>query len=196
MEIDDKDLEYCLTKARELAQQYQQYVLGWQRPEKSLDDLLWICGQYLNKNVAVYKLSPPLPRLSIRGFYVSADAGYTIVLHGEMNYCWTRFVLCKELFHVVLDNEKYRSVDLYEHISALSAEFSVSTSDPPLSLVSEALAEVAAMEFMFPYVEREQIAKTAFNSLAVADKYKVPQFFVEKYLSEHMMKTLEAYKAK
>lgn len=188
------DIRFCLDKAAEISEIYRLNVLNGAANKKSVGELLRLCREYLNKNIAVHELrNIPAEGKSIRGYYLRFSDRYVINLLSGMNLCWRRFVLCKELFHVILDEERYRTTDIYGHIEEVVAKFPVPQPAGP-AVVSEALAEIAAMEFMFPY-DRRLIAIQApeIDYLAVAQAYKIPQALVEEYLAESFVRSLGSY---
>ena len=67
--------------------------------------------------------------------------------------------------------------------------------EPAESVAVEFFAEVAAMEFLFPYCCRIKELAGQFNGnfLAIAEKYRTPQVLVEKYLSKGYMEFLVPY---
>jgi Zn-dependent peptidase ImmA (M78 family) len=190
------DIIFCLTKARDITDHYKAECLDSQQPKKSTDLLIEICEKYLDKKVQVFELGIPVSASpSIRGYYVSYGTTYEIYLVPGMNYCWYRFVLCKELFHVILDEERYQTTSIYDHIQEVMTAFPAAQVGSPAP-VSEALAEIAAMEFMFPYADRLAIPMPVQNALEIAHRYKIPQAFVEEYMGESYMNGLKPYMVK
>ncbi|WP_447586408.1 hypothetical protein [Pseudoxanthomonas mexicana] len=191
MILNKADLIFGLAKAKELAEQYKLYVLGADRDLRSIDDLRAICADYLGKTVRVNELNLPAGNRTIRAMFGAlADGSFEIFLLAELGERERRFVLCKELFHVVLDQEQCRSMDVYSHLEAAAVSFTTADSKPDGPVVWEMLAEVAAMEFMFPYAERVAVLH-AYNGnpdfSAIARRYGLPQVHVESYLSQPMM---------
>ena len=114
-----------------------------------------------------------------------------------MNYWWQRLVLSKELFHVILDDESTRHQTVNHLLEDISAHISVDNEDrpkPEKPLQTEFMAEIAAMEFLFPF--RERVIKAKSNEIdysQVAEQYKVPRRFVELYLSQSFMDVLKDF---
>lgn len=107
----------------------------------------------------------------------------------NLNYCWTRFVLCKEMWHCVLDAEpgtritstadllklsEYLSDDLLAHIADEAHGF------PPFN--SEELAEIMAIETLFPMELRRHLCdpldEGKISPLQIALRYRIPQEYV------------------
>jgi Zn-dependent peptidase ImmA (M78 family) len=156
-----------------------------------------MCTEYLGKKIELKELlNVQAQDNSIRGYYLSFGDRYEICLLAGMNFCWRRFVACKELFHVILDDERYRTTDIYNHVEEVIAKFPVAVMAGS-AVVSEALAEIAAMEFLFPYPDRRRILTAGSpDYLAIAQRYKIPQALVEEYLVDSFVKGLEPYMVK
>lgn len=187
-----KDFRFCLDTAAEMTEQYKLYVLAAEGFPRSVDNLLELCTQHQQKQIEVQTLD--LKDKAISGMYVNFGTRYAIVVDVGLNQCWKRFVICKELFHVLLDAEEYRNMNIYAHLEEVKSTFPLPDSHPGSAAISEAMAEIAAMEFLFPYSSR--VAELAQNAtpdyLALAHKYKIPQVFVENYLSPSYMENIGA----
>ena len=122
-----------------------------------------------------------------RGMFIPFEDGhYEIVILPGQKYCWKRFVLCKELFHVLIDvNDKEKifiNRDVDSHIEQYMDK-SNGIPNTPQNVQAETLAEIAAMEFLFPYAHRIKLQNS--NSDLLAHKYKIPKALVEKYILNH-----------
>lgn len=191
MRLSDTDVRYALDKAKELTEQYETYSRAKDHCQRSVDDLAWLCGDYLGKSVAIYDLKLAADEMVIRGMFAAMhDGSYEIYLLSELGDRERRFVKCKELFHVILDDEQCRSMDIYAHVQLAAAAFSIDDNSPESPVAWELLAEIAAMEFLLPYSERQRILAASGGNVDYADiarRYGVPQLYVENYLSDAMM---------
>jgi Zn-dependent peptidase ImmA (M78 family) len=196
MYIKHELLIHCLDKAREIAEQYKLYVLVADDPLRSVDKLTEICRKYLNKEIEIFELDIDKNESPVFGASIlkEGDARYDICHVKNLNYCWQRFVVCKELFHVVLDEEKYRSMGISQHLDEVTVAFPDDESRPSEPVIVEQLAEIAAMEFLFPYavrvVERSGINGNV-DCRALAERFKVPLVYLERYLSQPYMDALK-----
>lgn len=191
MNLTDEEAIFCLSKAKEITEQYNLYALH-PRDLRSIDDLEWICIEYLNKQVEIYDLPIEAADRVVRGLFVATQSGtYLIFRIAELGDRERRFVTCKELFHAILDSEDCRNMDLVSHLEESQTSFSIEDSNPNSAVKMEMLAEIAAMEFLFPYKCRvEELANGIGNGDFFADiarKYGVPQIYVEAYLSDTYM---------
>lgn len=194
MHLSFKSVQDCLRAARELQEHYSRYVLDGERPCKSMDDLIWIFRSYMDCELEINVLLEPVPNSSVFGHYLKLQDKCVINVHPGLAPEMTRFVTVKELFHVVLDEEACRTIKIEQHLAEVFATFPVPDSTPGFNVVSEILAEIAAMEFMFPYARRrEEVAVDNPDFRAIAEKYGIPQALVEQYMAQDFMDQLGAF---
>jgi Zn-dependent peptidase ImmA (M78 family) len=193
MQVQARDIRYCLDKSMEISEHYKMFTQSGDRYPRSVDDFLQICKEYTRQDIVVREVFVDIS--SIRGFFLLIDGAPEIYLLRGNNDCWKRFVLCKELFHVLLDEDQYRDMYIYRHLKDVALSFPERNSTPGRAAVSEIMAEIAAIEFLFPYKERVfQLGHGAqVDYLGIANYFKVPQFFIEKYLSDAWMEYLGAF---
>lgn len=164
----------------------------------------WICGEHVERPIEYKVLDvEQKENPSIHGFYIRKPTNYVICVQQNTNLCWRRFVVCKEIFHVLLDSrldgDTYRSTDIFSHVEEVTRTFPIAESRPRESAAIEQLAEIAAMEFMFPYEERVSILRNAeeqgtdVDYFQIADRYKVPQVYIELYLAVGVMEYFSVY---
>lgn len=203
MQIEIDKLKKAIDQAKEINEIYELHYIGAKNNNvKSTDDLRDLCSKYLQKNIDFYehKLMHHKDH-PIRGFFLAFDKGnrYEVALLSSQNYCWRRLVLCKELFHVILYdnnncNKSIKSLIDEATTEKLQTERNKPTYEP---LQWELLAEIAAMEFLFPYSEREKIiarlnvSSNNPNYGEIAEQYKIPRAIVEQYLSTSRMSVLQ-----
>lgn len=193
MLLSDDDVIRCLDKAKEMSEAYELYVRAPDASARSMDDMIWVVGEYLQKKVEVNDLDVLADDKVIRGMFAAfADGHYEIFLLGELNERERRVVTTKEMMHVLLDEEDCRNMDIYGHVQEAASSFSIENEDanPESPVATEFLAEIAAMEFLLPYAKRKAILEHANGEpdyAMVARVYGIPQVYVEEYLSDRMM---------
>ncbi len=160
-----------------------------------MDDMVWVARDYLNKRVEIHDLDVIADDKIIRGVFAAFDDGhYEIFLLAELGERERRFVLTKEMMHVLLDEERCRNMDIYEHVQEATSSFTIEDSNPDSPVATELLAEVAAMEFLLPYSKRKAIIEHCDGDpdyALFARRYGIPQSYVEEYLSDRMMAEFE-----
>lgn len=194
-EISQESLRYCVSQADELAACYeQQYPDEVKNPRRSVDLLLEVATRHYGKKVSMYQSQRPKDTTTVWGAVERYPDRYEIVYVSDLNFCWTRMVVCKEVFQILLDETKYRNMKLQDHLREMLGIAGMPTlalsSD---SVKSESMALIAAMEFLFPYRERLIALPQKDDSLSIAAKFKVPQKYVDIYLSDTYMRILEPY---
>ncbi|MGH8085333.1 MAG: hypothetical protein ACREPV_08660 [Lysobacter sp.] len=179
--------------AKDVTEQYHRYALH-PRDLRSIDDLEWICSEYSRRQVTIFDLRIEASGRVVRALFVAySDGTYGIFRLADLGERERRFVTCKELFHVILDQEPCRNMDLWGHLEETHISFSTEDSSPSVAARTEGLAEVGAMEFLFPYEKRvEELANNGGGGdaaffAALAAKYGVPQIQIEEYLSDSYM---------
>jgi len=192
-----KHIEFCISKANDMADFHSTLAKEPLRFPRSVDDFQKLCEKKTSLKISVETVGIPVcgPGISttVRAAFLKEKDGYKISMKPEPNICWRRFIQCKELFHVVLDQSQYCTMQIFQHIQRWVVQIPGRTSLPTPATISELMAEISAMEYLFPYIERVSKRKTLMTKddyLEVAKIYKVPSVLVESYLSELSMEYL------
>lgn len=178
----EEDLRACLAKAVEIREMYEMYAINGKGFPRSVDQLVWLVSEYLEKKVVVEVVDVPAEGSSIKAaFLAMGDGSYRIGLTAGMTEDELRFVLCKELFHVIFDEESRRSLDLSGHVEEYTSTIPLDGGKPNCAAAWETLAEIAAIEFLFPHYLRKQAAANdgALASSKYATQYGMPRYYVE-----------------
>ena len=191
MKINRQDLNFCIGKARDISHAYDLKVFGGE-PKRSIDLTLEICTASCGLPIEVWKDDSEHDNQLIKGACVLSPTKAEILISHHLNHCWTRFTVCKELFHVVLDRDEYRGMDIFKHIEEILLSFPDDDSTPEAPVACEFLAEVAAMEFLLPYSVRESYLQSGnMNAMGIAKLYEIPCMMVERYMSPQFMENLK-----
>jgi len=193
MKIPRAELQQCIGKAKEISEAYQLLIpAGRGTSKRSIDVLVEVCQESSGLLIEICKVDLDLADQWLYGACLLYQTK-AVILHAHyLNQCWERFTVCKELFHVVLDKDEYRTTDIYQHLEDIILAFPDDNSTPTKPVMCEFLAEVAAMEFMLPYHDRAQIiASGQMSAMQVAQEYKIPCLLVERYLSKGFMEILK-----
>ena len=193
MIISQDDLINCIRTSQNIAQAYELKALnGGNDSKRSLDLLIDVCVESCGHSIEIYKGDFDENDRWLYGACLLSAEKATILYAHYLNSCWERFTVCKELFHAVLDRDEYRSMEIFHHIENITLSFPDDDSTPSKPVACEFLAEVAAMEFLFPYQNRELILKTTdIAPRDIAEQYKIPCLMVERYLSTDYMEKLK-----
>lgn len=131
-----------------------------------------------------------------------------IVLSDRLNPCWTRFVACKEMSHLVIDTLD-ESIDSFSAINtADKAKVAISQlirlqsgagadlEELGAPAKSEIIAIHCAIELLFPVTERKALLNAGHDKdsnsvlFSIANKYKIPKHYVERALSDGYMELI------
>lgn len=196
MQIDITIIIKCKIEINNALEAYRQHSLGVSR---EVNFLLSTCRLNLSKSIVLIETlddSQTIETTSIPATYIALpDGSYAICYIKNLNNCWKRFVLCKELFHVLLDNPEYANIELINHIEHCTSE-APDLGPTPASAQIEFFAEYSAMEFLFPFEERLKIkeASSDLDFAKIAETYKVPRIYVERYLTDSMINVAKIIK--
>lgn len=197
IQFKEDDISACIRKALEVSDLYEMYVRGDSKAaRRSVDDLLWLCEQHLGKTIRIEYVAIPEDSSSIKAHCLALnDGSYLIGLVEGMSDEEERFVLCKELFHVMFDHEGIRNIDLATHLAEYASLFQSQdcVGEPQCSVAWENLAEIAAMEFLFPYDHRVASVDlgTTLDYGRLATRYGIPRYYVEVACSPGNMQFLD-----
>lgn len=197
MYVNEIYLRDSIRSAKDIAHQYQLTFLGADDPQRHVDNLLSLYSGYLAKPVpniyeaadiehdesAVYSMAVMLN-----------EEDLDIVLVKGLNHCWRRFATAKEVFHAVLDREEFQSLDLGTLVEQVLTEFPNHDHPATAAVQAEFLAEVATMEFLFPYAARlKELERGILDFHSIALRYRIPRVKVERYLSQEYMNNLRPF---
>lgn len=194
MEFTPKHIKMCLDMAQNMREVYFHSFYNPNHTHISVNALLAIVRGNMNKNVTLSFLRAHHSGHHVQSFlHVGDDGSYHICLLSGMTNCWNRFALCKELFHVLLDEEAARNSSLSHHLADCRAALIDAEISGGESSKSELLTEFAAMQFLFPYAKRLKYAEEVEGRIAageqkktiyeeVAKELRIPRVLTEEYL--------------
>lgn len=191
-------------KIREL---YQQYSLNGHSDEVSIEDLKDVISDYTQTKITIKEVDWGSHRF--RGMIQRFDGHATIYIaargnkgdEGKLTYCEQRFVIAKEMGHLVVDSDENYTL----HAASLVEELCnpvVAELDAKHQLQSEHFTKIFAIETLIPYHRRlphlERIRMGEDTVFEVASHFRVPEKEVQTALSpeyeaacEHLYKLLD-----
>jgi hypothetical protein len=103
----------------------------------------------------------------------------------SLNYCWKRFVLCKEMCHCLIDlsNEDrvFQEAEFMKLLEGLSSGIIIPFGNGPIA--TESLAEIMALELLYPLELRKShlsmVRSSEVSPYALALRYRLPQEYAE-----------------
>lgn len=177
----------ALNEVYNLDELLKNHYPSYNHGDRSDADLLDICRRYLNKEINLLEHAMPWGGGPILAFTVELHSGsYDICLLSGLNYCYSKFALTKELFHVIISDPEFKTIGFDDTIDRCIA-------GGPLSgdASAEFVAEIAAMEFLFPYKDRLALfSNDTMSPEKIAIEHRLPRVLVEQFLTHYRMKAL------
>ncbi len=192
MIILEKDLQRCFSLVATVCEAYEAKQLA-RHNVRSVDALVEMATEIAGRPVDVLYLDEDADERHGKGMCVIRQDRCDVVILKGLNTCWHRFVLCKELFHAFLDCDEYRNMDLESHLESMFALFQVDPQDTDQTTNVEIIAELAAMEFLFPYRARLACIDAGKSFEAMAQQYRVPLQLLVRYLTPQNMDSLAQF---
>jgi hypothetical protein len=189
MLLDSRKTKECFLKIRQIKEHRNIYCLSRDAIPVSAEDLFWVIGDMYNlkiDKVEVVFESEFLNSLVERFNNQTAN----VFVKYSLNKDGKRFAAVKELMHLALDEREDWSVDGTKTLGDLFVEMSLGNGHQVVAanaIQSEALAEIAAIEILYPYefraADKEALLANKTTLAKLALEYDVPPFIISKALS-------------
>jgi hypothetical protein len=195
----ETELKYCMERTNSLMSQYVMRYVDKNWPVRTVELLKRACQTDLGATVSTGTVDVAIPAKgsALKAFWIRENGAFHICLTPGQNQCWKRFATCKELFHIIIDKEEYRTTDLLPHIGEMTTARPFSEAASP-AVIAEHLAEIGAMEYLLPFSCRQAERASVVNGdyMPIAKKYLVPLIKVERFLSDEYMTWLAPFSPK
>jgi hypothetical protein len=194
-EFTPKEIQNCLNVAQTFRELYYSYHFMPDHGVISVNNLLNNVRDSTKKNIVLSYHQDSYELHTIYSFIDRLnETDIEICLMSNMTNCWQRFALCKELFHILLDEEDARSGSICDHLQDYRMSMTDGARIGKKSSNNEWLTEFSAMQFLFPYAIRVNSIKTVSSSpdkrnayMEIAKRFRIPRLQVEEYLSPIFM---------
>jgi hypothetical protein len=188
MLIDLSKAVLAFQKLEAVRNDYRTYVLAGDSPQIRIEDLYAVVGNMYG--IEIVKTSVPFDATHTRGMFERWKSRVNVRIRRDQPMDWLRFAAVKELFHLINDETEDFQPDGTITIIGIVAEYTVISSGlPHPSIQSEDLAEICALEFMYPYEYREadMAAIKAGNTTVskIALHYGVPSTLISKAVTPY-----------
>lgn len=135
------------------------------------------------------------PGLQIKGRLLRYKDKALIEYSKQLPLPWERFVVTKELCHLMMDTNKDFTTDVAGLVEDLVAGGMPRSEAPTAAETSERMCMLAALELLFPFSIRRDIHKAykdeGMSALTIADHFKIPTHFVENLLGDKHRDTID-----
>lgn len=125
-----------------------------------------------------------------------------IYFQKRLNYCWRRFVVCKEMYHCMLDrtvDERVSSIENLNRLVELLGHDTTSVSGGFAPLKTEKQAELLALETLMPVEYRMKIqpeySSGKIKAEGIAKAFRIPEAYVHFSMQPSYLKNIVAYRA-
>lgn len=187
-------IEATFRKVRDIQEFVRQYVLAHDKMPVSVEDTQWAIEE--KYTLKIIKELVDFESVHVRGMMERYADGHANVFVKEtqdvdpkLNLFWHRFITVKEMMHLAIDEHEDWSSDGCDTIEDLIKDHAFEGMHIPRhEIQSEALAEVAAIELLYPMEFRIADIKNGTPKTELSAIYEVPLYVVDRALSESYMK--------
>lgn len=192
MQITGEQLNIVIDKVRVL-REHLKHCPHPCEPALNPDDLHWAVQDVYKLDIEI--LEVPFAAEHTGGTVERYRDRAKILIRSDLPVSMKRFIAVKELAHIAVDSEDDWSTSGVETIKSLLTEWELVEKNgdghlnPERPLASELLAEIAAIEMMYPFeyrgsdLEKLQRGETSFTKIAL--EHDMPEFAVETALHHH-----------
>jgi len=137
------------------------------------------------------------------GVYAGNSDYARIQYSDSLNFCWQRFVLCKEMYHCILDNDdetRVTNIDDLIKLAEYLVDDTISNHRPFRPHATEQDAEILALETLFPLELRIQF-QSEYKNGAITDhqlalRYRIPETYARLAMYPNYMATISEIRNK
>lgn len=186
-------LESAFRKVRDIQDFIKTYGLAPLSTEVSVDDIKWAIEVKYGLKIQIELVD--FPGVHIRGMMERYSDGQAFVFvrkkqdnDDTLNNYWHRFIAVKEMIHLAIDEKEDWSVEGSETIDDLIVEHEIDRGSPPRDgIQSEVLAEIAAIELLYPWEFRQTDIDSGKSPQELSKLHKVPLYVIQRALSPNHM---------
>lgn len=188
----EKALE-AFKKVHHVREEYATYVRGAELNRISVEDLYAVVANMYD--IPIVKKGVTFEGNFLRGLMERYERNIIIRVRANQPEDWLRFTAVKELCHVIIDEREDWSVDGVRTIEDLLMEYFANIGDVAKGVSqSEMLAEIAALELLYPYECREadllKLTKNETSNVKIANYHRVPTTMISRALDAHYHMTI------
>jgi hypothetical protein len=174
-------------KIAQVREHYRATVLRGDSNRLSIEDFQKVVADMYQ--VTITKAQVGFSGTYVRGMMERYENLVKIRVRLDLAQDWKRFTAVKELCHVIIDEREDWSVDGIATLRDLVVEYTLESGAVARRVVqSEALAEVAAIEMMYPFECRTHdliaVLQNKTTEVKIAHYYGLPPSIVERALNQ------------
>ncbi|TBZ94474.1 hypothetical protein [Rhizobium leguminosarum] len=188
MMINETKARSVFKKVQQVHQEYRAYVIGGVPVLLSVEDLYRVVSQMYG--LTINKTQVIFDGEFVRGLVERYPERVEVRVRSSQAVVWKRFTAVKELCHVIIDEKEDWSTDGVETIRDLLVEYFMTDGEEAAKVSqSEMLAEIAAIELLYPFEYRDgdlkKLAAQHTTIAKIADQHGIPGVMVGRALEEH-----------
>jgi Zn-dependent peptidase ImmA (M78 family) len=187
--MDTEKVTGVLKTTRLIIEELKAYTINGHAPPVSIEDLHFVIEEMQKIKIEKKEVIQPAGKI-VRGSMARFTDRAIILVDSNLSDVLKRFTTAKELCQIAIDTPADFSVNPHETIKALLTTFELDNEhngDHEVSadvVLSEILAEIAALEVLYPLDLRRidqkavQAKKTTWSALEA--QYRVPRYYIER----------------
>ena len=162
------------------------YVLNHDNIPASIDDLMWVVNDMYDADVEA--LEVPVEAIFFAGTLFRYNESKSFILvKKSYNIVWKRFIVAKELAHIIIDAKEDWCPDGVEVIDGMFSALRIEMGgdpdhQPDTKTQSEFVAEMVATEILYPYelrgTDSEDVASGKTSYTELEGRYEVPAVMI------------------
>jgi Zn-dependent peptidase ImmA (M78 family) len=185
MLIDREKAENAFRKVKFVREHYRAYILAPNMNVLSVEDLISVVASMYNTEIVRREVE--FEAEFIRGMLLRYPDRAEIFVRRNLDNDLKRFTTVKEVCHIFLDEKEDWSPDGVQTITDLKNDIILDDELAKPTSQSETVAELAAMELMYPYEcragDKAGVANGQQSISKIALHHKMPSAWVERALS-------------
>lgn len=175
-------------KVNQVREEYATYVRGADLNRISVENLYSVVENMYD--VKINKKGVTFEGNFLRGLMERYEKHVVIRVRANQTEDWLRFTAVKELCHVIIDEREDWSVDGVRTIEDLLIEYFANIGDVAKGVSqSEMLAEVAALELLYPFDCRDfdikELAEKKTSIIKIANHHRVPPAMISRAVDNY-----------
>jgi hypothetical protein len=191
MYVDSKKLEGVFRKIKQIQEHKDIYCLSRDHIPISIEDLKFVISDMYQLKIGIQEVL--FPGSFLRSVVERYNTNHALIyVKHDLPHEMKRFAVAKELMHLAIDEPEDWSIDGVETVSSYLMEMALSTKNDELAengAQSEMLAELAAMEMLYPYQLRQLDREKMIDQPSVVSKlaleFEIPRFIVARAISKN-----------
>jgi Zn-dependent peptidase ImmA (M78 family) len=181
--------------------------LGIRPASQNIIDGEGILGYLQAQQGEPIKVYDTITEKNVNGYFVKYDSTQTpsphidIYYNPTLNTCWRRFIIAKELSHLILGDKNHNFTGTISSIEAIFNKLQrkqFTNENDNNAIAVEMMAYYTAIEFLLPWhpnygMKAVDMYKQGMSYYDIADEFKIPELIVLQYLDSYIYRGICKY---